>query len=74
MARRQAYWKKLTGTKNVFCHPDGRQFTRFEARKPLKRAAVAAGLKPFGWHFLRHTFASALVIKGVLRQAQDELP
>ncbi len=31
----------------------------------IKRAAKNAGLEPFGWHVLRHTFASQLVMAGV---------
>ena len=68
-----AHRKKLVGPKSVFCHPDGRLITRYEARRPLEDAAVKAGLKPFGWHVLRHTFASQLVIKGATLHDVQEL-
>ena len=35
--------------------------------------AVRAGLKPFGWHVLRHTYASNLVMKGVQLQVVQQL-
>ena len=41
---------------------------------PLYRAAKAAGIKRLGWHVLRHTFASHLVMRGAsLRAVQDLL-
>lgn len=35
------------------------------ARRALLRACARAGVRPVGWHVLRHTFASHLVIGGV---------
>lgn len=37
---------------------------RWEPRKPLKRLVVAAGLPWVGWHSMRHTFATLLVMGG----------
>ena len=39
----------------------------------LNRACERAGLKPFGWHVLRHTFASHLVMGNVQLQAVQQL-
>ena len=56
----------------VFCAKDGRMFTKNEAKWPLRRACDSAGLRRIGWHGLRHTFASRLVIKGaVLKNVQE---
>lgn len=37
---------------------------RWEPRKPLKRLVAAAGLPWVGWHTMRHTFATLLVMGG----------
>ena len=39
----------------------------------LRRTAERAGVKPFGWHVLRHTFASHLVMKNVPLQIVQQL-
>ncbi len=39
----------------------------------LRRVAKRAGVEAFGWHVLRHTFASRLVSAGVPLQAVQEL-
>jgi integrase len=57
----------------VFCTADGRMFRRNETYAPLARAIKRAGLRPFGWHTLRHTFASHLVMRGVALKAVQEL-
>jgi Phage integrase family len=40
---------------------------------PLKRALKHAGLRSIGWHVLRHTFASHLVMRGVALKVVQEL-
>lgn len=56
----------------VFCHPKtGGQLTKNMVKRPLWRACRDAGLRRIGWHVLRHTFVSHLVMKGVnLRSVQ----
>jgi integrase len=49
----------------VFCREDGAIMSRTIAWRVLKRACKRAGLRQVGWHVLRHTFASHLVMRGV---------
>jgi site-specific recombinase XerD len=57
----------------VFCTDDGRILTKNEAKAPLRRAQRKAGIVAFGWHDLRHTFASHLIMRGVPLEAVQEL-
>jgi integrase len=57
----------------VFCKADGSMYKRNEAKHPLWRACKRAGLRKIGWHCLRHTFASHLVMTGVPLKAVQEL-
>lgn len=58
----------------VFRWPDGSRWTRTETDTKLWRACRRAGLREIGWHTLRHTFASRLVMRGVsLKQVQELL-
>jgi integrase len=58
----------------VFAQPDtGEILTEAMTRTPLRRAQKAAGLRHLGWHVLRHTFASHLVMRGAKLEAVKEL-
>ena len=46
----------------VFCSDDGSMLTNDEAKGPLRRTRARSGVAHFGWHALRHTFASHLVM------------
>jgi len=50
-----------------------RRLTAGETKWPLWMACRKAGIDRCGWHVLRHTFASHLVMKGVALKAVQEL-
>jgi integrase len=57
----------------VFCADDGRMLKKNECKHPLWRACKRAGIRRIGWHVLRHTFASHLVMRGAPLKVVQEL-
>jgi hypothetical protein len=57
----------------VFCAADGSMLTHAQTRWPLKRALKNAGIRHIGWHALRHSFASHLVMRGAPIKSVQEL-
>ena len=57
----------------VFCDAKGKHLTPGACKWPLYHACEAAGLRRIGWHVLRHTFASHLVMRGVPIKYVQEL-
>src|SRR5206468_684243 len=57
----------------VFCAANGRGLLENECKWPVWRTCKRAGLREIGWHALRHTFASHLVMRGVPLKAVQEL-
>lgn len=57
----------------VFSAPDGSMLTKGATKWPLWGAAKAAGIRRIGWHVLRHTFASHLVMRGAPIKTVQEL-
>jgi integrase len=57
----------------VFCNPDGSYLTDNQTKHYLYRACRKAFLDKCGWHVLRHTFASHLVMRGAPLKAVQEL-
>jgi len=57
----------------VFQDSRGRPFSGQVLLTHLKRIQHAAGLRDFGWHTLRHTFASQLAVNGVPLRVVQEL-
>jgi integrase len=57
----------------VFSDAGGALWSRGEADTRLRRSYRKAGLRKFGWHTLRHTFCSALAMRGAPVRTIQEL-
>ena len=57
----------------VFCREDGRMLNQDELPERLYAVCRKAGLRKVGWHVLRHTFASHLVMRGEPLKSVQEL-
>ncbi|MBE7485945.1 MAG: site-specific integrase [Polyangiaceae bacterium] len=57
----------------VFSATGGSMLTKGATKWPLWSAAKAAGIRRIGWHVLRHTFASHLVMRGAPIKTVQEL-
>jgi integrase len=58
----------------MFCTRDGKHVAQNTSDSNLRRVCRLAGLREIGWHVLRHSYASHLVMKGVpLKVIQDQL-
>ncbi len=57
----------------VFCKENGKLLSNLMCRSAIIRACKKAGLRHVGWHTLRHTFASHLVMRDVSLKAVQEL-
>ncbi len=57
----------------VFCEPNGQMMSAKRAGGAIDSAFKKAALPNTGWHVLRHSFASQLVMRGVSLKAVQEL-
>ncbi|HUO50265.1 MAG TPA: tyrosine-type recombinase/integrase [Candidatus Paceibacterota bacterium] len=61
----EALFKRKKDTGYAFAGADGGPFNSFRLSCRLEHVRNKAGLRKIGWHTLRHTFASQLVMRGV---------
>ncbi len=57
----------------IFCDNSGKHLTDGQCKCPLYSACRGAGIRRIGWHVLRHSFASHLVMEGVSMKVVQEL-
>ena len=69
----EALYERKRGTGYVFLDADKQPFDYHRMERRLTKACEEAGLRKIGWHTLRHTFASLLVMRGVPMTAVQQL-
>ena len=57
----------------VFCDMSGKMLSDSHDSKALSHACKKAGLRPVGWHVLRHSFASHLAMEGASMKVIQDL-
>lgn len=72
-ARQALAAHRHTRGERVFCDAEGRPFKMSMMLSQLRRVCRLAKLRTIGWHVLRHSFASHLVMRGVPMRAVQEL-
>lgn len=66
-------YRRKRETGYVFLGPEGRPFTKYRMCYAMRSLCRKVGFRTIGWHTLRHTFASHLVMRGVPLPAVKEL-
>ncbi len=66
-------FNRKRGTGRVFVDADEEPFDYHRMERRLTKACKDAGLRKIGWHTLRHTFTSQLLVRGVPITAAQQL-
>lgn len=69
----EMFLKRKKSTGFVFVDTDGEHFNQHRLGRSLATACKKAGLRHIGWHILRHTFASHLMMRGAPMPAVQKL-
>ena len=69
----EMFLKRKKSTGFVFVDSDGEHFNQHRLGRSLAAVCKKAGLRHIGWHTLRHTFASHLMMRGAPMPAVQQL-
>jgi integrase len=69
----EMFFKRRKDTGFVFLGADGEHFNQHRMNRRLTNVCKDAGLRHIGWHTLRHTFASHLIMRGAPVPAVQKL-